>query len=233
MLQVKNLAASYGAAPVLRGVSLDVEPGSVTAVIGVNGSGKSTLLRAISGLVPKVAGEVILDGVSVARKKPHEMARLGVAHCLEGRRVFPFMTVLENLEIAGYGSKAPIEEGLHKAFELFPILKQRKKIAAGKLSGGELQMLCVAQTLVKDCRYILIDELTAGVSPLVSQSMGQVVKELSRSGIGILWAEQNAEVALEWSDFCFLLQLGEVVLHGKSEDLMADDLVKREYLGIS
>lgn len=202
-------------------------------MIGVNGSGKSTLLRAISGLVPKVTGEVILDGVSAAGKRPHEMARLGVAHCLEGRRVFPFMSVLENLEIAGYGSKTPIEKGLQRAFELFPILKQRKKVSAGKLSGGERQMLCVAQTLVKDCRYILIDELTAGVSPIVSQSMGRIVKELSRSGLGILWAEQNAEIALEWSDSCFLLQLGEVALHGKSEDLMADDLVRREYLGIS
>lgn len=234
LLEVTDLVAGYGKVVVLQGVSIELPEGQVRTVLGANASGKSTLLRAISGVIPVFSGEILFEGRSIRGKAQHEIAAMGIIHCLEGRRVFPFMDVRENLEMGAYLSnkKHDVREGMNYVFTLFPVLRDRLRQKAKTLSGGERQMLSVAQALMSKPRILLLDEPSQGLTPLFVAQLGRAMSQLCQAGISILWAEQNARAALRWSHFAYLLGLGKVASSGESMEMRDNDIVRRVYLGL-
>jgi len=234
-LKVNNVSASYGKAVALKNASLKVEKGEIVAVIGANGAGKTTLLRVISGLLKPDNGEVILDGVSIVGKEPFEIASLGLIHVPEGRGLFSEMTVKENLEMGAYLQKddAELKNSLQFVYSLFPILKERENQLAGTLSGGEQQMLAIAKGLMGVPKVLLLDEPSLGLSPLMVARIFNAIKEINREkGISILIAEQNAYMALNLSHRAYLLENGVTVIEDSGKGLLANNYVKRAYLGI-
>ncbi len=234
MLEVQDLDTAYGEVTVLRGVSLTVARGESVSVIGANGAGKSTLLRAISGLLRPRRGAVLFDGQRIDSLQPYEIAGLGIAHVPEGRRVLPEMTVEENLELGAYlpGPKAQRRQSLDWIYTIFPRLADRCRQRAGTLSGGEQQMLAVGRGLMLRPRLLMLDEPSLGLAPLVVDATFQKIAEVRGQGIGILLVEQNVQRALGLADRGYVLEGGQVVLQGPSQQILENPHVKVAYLGL-
>jgi branched-chain amino acid transport system ATP-binding protein len=232
-LEVKNLAVSYGGIRALKGISFSVEPGKIVTMIGANGAGKSTTLRAISGLVPKQEGHIVLHGQDITHTPAHQIVSMGVSHVPEGRRVFATLSVRENLEIATYTrkDKKQIHQSQELVFSLFPRLKERSKQLAGTLSGGEQQMLAVARALMTGGKLMLLDEPSMGLAPVLVEEIFRTIKRINELGTTILLVEQNARMALETASYAYVLEVGNIVVEGSSQQLANDSRVKQAYLG--
>jgi len=232
LLEVEGIDVHYGKMRALHQVSLAVDEGRCGAVLGSNGAGKSTLLRAISGLVPVSAGRIRFDGTDVTGQSPDALVRAGIAHVPEGRELFPRLTGRENLEVGGLNrSKAQRRKALDHVVDLFPVLGERLKQQAGTMSGGEQQMVAVGRALMSSPRLALIDEMSLGVAPIVVAKLFEVVAELRARGTTVLLVEQHAREALRVADHAWVLQTGEVALHGPAEEVGDDENVRRAYLG--
>jgi branched-chain amino acid transport system ATP-binding protein len=233
MLKVSDLEVSYGDFQVIWGVSLEVRPGEVVSLMGPNGSGKSTIFNTISGLLKPKAGTIELDGQRIDLLPPHEIVRLGLAHVLERRRVFPYLSVRQNLWLGGYNPHARIhrEESLEQVLDLFPRLRQRQAQLAHSLSGGEQQMLALGRGLMSRPRLLLIDEPFLGLAPNVAREMMDMIAGVNAKGVAVLFIEQNVQVALSMSDRGYILESGRLVLTGEPEELLNSGEVKRIFLG--
>jgi branched-chain amino acid transport system ATP-binding protein len=233
MLEVKNLNVSYGALPVLHDVSLHIKENELVALLGSNGAGKSTLLNTIQGMMKAVSGKILFLGKPIGDLPPHKVIAAGVAQVPEGRRLFPFMTVRENLLLGAYPGTAwsGKQQRLDWIMELFPILRQRAKVHSRLLSGGEQQMLTIGRGLMAQPRLLLVDEPSLGLAPVVLDQLYETLGKLRDSKITILLSEQNALRALGISDRGYVMQDGKIVFEGNSADLLQSDLVKRAYLG--
>jgi len=233
LLRVENLRIHYGKAEALKGVSLEVDEGIIVTLIGANGAGKTTTLRAISGLKAPTAVEIRFQGERIDKLTPHKIAKLGIAHIPEGRRVFATLTVLENLLTGAYlrKDKREIVRDLDKFYEHFPILKERRKQPAGSLSGGEQQMLVTARALMSRPKLLLMDEPSLGLSPILVEEIGAIIRDINKDGVTIMLVEQNARMALRLADRAYVLEVGNIVLEGHAKDLADDEHVKKAYLG--
>ena len=234
MLEIINLAVSYGAIKALHGISLKVERGQIVTLIGSNGAGKSTTLRAISGLIRPKGGEIRYEGASLAGLPPHEIVKRGLSHVPEGRMVFANLTVLENLRMGAYlqTNAAVIRQELEFVFATFPRLKERAQQEAGTLSGGEQQMLAIGRALMSKPRFLLLDEPSLGIAPLLVKTIFEKIVEINRQqGLTILLVEQNANLALEISHYGYVLETGRIILADESAKLRQNPQVKSAYLG--
>ena len=233
LLCVTDLEAGYGPIRALDGVSLDVEPGELVSIIGANGAGKSTLLMAISGIVPARRGTIEFAGRPLAGLAPHEIVRLGIGHAPEGRRIFPRLTVRENLELGGFAQDdaARVRRDIDEACGLFPVLAERMAQLGGTLSGGEQQMLALGRALVGRPRLLLLDEPSLGLAPLIVAKIFEVIAGLTARGIAVMLVEQNARAALKLAARGYVLETGRVTLTGSGPDLAADPRVRDAYLG--
>jgi len=234
LLEVRELVAGYGEVRVLRGISLWVGAGEVVALVGSNGAGKTTTLRTISGLIRPVAGEVIFNGRRIDGLKPHEVVRLGVVQVPEGRKLFPTLTVLENLELGAYipEAKRYRAQSLELVFEFFPVLAERRNQAAGTLSGGQQQMLAIARALMARPKLLMLDEPSLGLAPNVVTEIFRKVSQIREAGTTVLLVEQNVRRALKVADRGYVLENGRIVLEGSGAELLTNDHVRRAYLGI-
>ena len=234
MLEVENLHVSYGSIKALHGVSLKVPKGSIVTLIGANGAGKSTTLRALSGLVKSTSGTIRYDGDEITRLAPHKIVSRHLCHVPEGRMVFANLTVKENLAMGAYlqKDKAWIAKQTDYVFHLFPRLKERESQAAGTLSGGEQQMLAIGRALLGNPKFLMLDEPSLGIAPLLVKAIFERIVEINREqGVTILLVEQNANLALEVSSYGYVLETGSVLLEGPSADLRANPKVQEAYLG--
>jgi branched-chain amino acid transport system ATP-binding protein len=232
LLAVEELHTYYGNIHALRGVSLQVNRGEVVTLIGSNGAGKSTLLRAISGLIRPRSGEIQLENRRLDRLDPHEIVALGVCQAPEGRRIFPRMSVLENLEMGAFARRdSAIAEDLDRVYALFPRLKERTGQIAGTLSGGEQQMLAIGRALMSRPTVLLLDEPSMGLAPILVETIFGVIREINQQGTTILLVEQNALMALTVADRGYVLQTGQIVLHDSAEALQRNESVRKAYLG--
>ena len=233
LLEVRDATVHYHKVAALRGVSLDVPDGSVVTIIGANGAGKSTLLRAISGLESLSEGEIRFGGERIDGTLPEKVVALGIAQVPEGRRVFPDLTVQENLNTGAYlrRDREEVARDLDGVFEHFPRLRERRRQWAKTLSGGEQQMLAIGRALMSNPRLLLLDEPTIGLSPVLVQEMARIIKEIHARGVPVVLVEQNAELALRLADYAYVLEIGSVALHGPASDLHENDHVRRAYLG--
>jgi branched-chain amino acid transport system ATP-binding protein len=234
LLRIESLSAHYDGAEALNDVSLAIPKGSTIALLGANGAGKTTLLRAISGLKPPTIGKIWFQDHRIEKNPPEEIVKLGIAHCPEGRRVYPFMTVLENLQMGAYlrRDQAEIKRDLQIIYDRFPVLKERMKQKAGTLSGGEQQMVAIARALMSSPRLLLLDEPSLGLSPIMVIEVARIIDEIQNIGMSVLLVEQNARMALETSSYAYVLEKGKVRLEGASKEIANDDHVKKAYLGI-
>lgn len=233
LLEVEGLGAGYGSSRVLFDLSMRVEAGELVALIGSNGAGKTTLMKAISGMLPAWKGQVRFDGEDVTGIGPDELVRRGLAHCPEGRRVFPAMTVDENLRVGAFTrSRGDISDGLTRINDLFPRLQERRSQLAGTLSGGEQQMLAIARALMSSPRLLLLDEPSLGLAPVIVDHVLDVVRAIAEDGITTLLVEQNARLALSVATRAYVLESGAIVKEGTGVDLSRDESVQRAYLGL-
>jgi branched-chain amino acid transport system ATP-binding protein len=234
LLTVADLRAGYGDVPVLRGVSLEVGAGEIVALVGANGAGKTTALRAVAGLIAPSGGEVRLEGASLAGMPAHRIVARGLLLVPEGRRIFPSLTVLENLELGAYlpAAKARRAESLARALDLFPVLAERRRQAAGTLSGGEQQMLAIGRSLMGRPRLLMLDEPSLGLAPLVADRIFEVVQRISAEGTPVLLVEQNVRRSLQIAHRAYVLEHGAVVLSGPARELERHEDVRRAYLGL-
>jgi branched-chain amino acid transport system ATP-binding protein len=233
VLEVKNIQVSYGIATALWDVSLTVREGNIVSMVGSNGAGKSTTLRAISGLVHPQDGSILLNGHAIEHLAPHQIAKLGISHVPEGRKIFPHLSVLENLKIGALPVSDPrrIDQLLESVFDLFPILLERQKQAGGTLSGGQQQMLAIGRGLMADPKVLLLDEPSLGLAPIIVDTVFDVITRLNRQGQTILLVEQNAYRSLEVASYAYVLETGRITLEGDSSRLIDDPHVKTAYLG--
>ncbi len=234
MLEVKDLRVAYGKIEAVKGISFDVEEGQVVSLIGTNGAGKTTTLRTISGLLRPARGSISFEGKRIDDVPAHKIVTLGLAQSPEGRRIFPRMTVEENLMLGAFarrdGSPA-VKQDLEAAFELFPILRERRAQPAGTFSGGEQQMLAMGRAMMSRPRLMLLDEPSMGLSPLMMKKIMSTVQTLKAQGTTILLVEQNANAALKISDVGYVLEVGKIVLRGTGQELLTSDEVRKAYLG--
>jgi branched-chain amino acid transport system ATP-binding protein len=234
-LALENLAAGYGDIAVLRGVSLAVAPGEIVALLGANGAGKTTTLNAICGLQARLtAGRIVLEGEDISRRAAHLRVEAGIAHVPQGRQLFPFMTVRDNLEMGCYtaAGRAKREETLDFVTTTFPILKSRMRQYAGSLSGGEQQMCAIGRGLMSAPRYLLLDEPSLGLAPIVVRQVMSVIGAIAARGIGVLLVEQNVALALKIAARGYVLEQSRITLEGSAAELAADDGVRKAYLGL-
>ncbi len=233
LLELNNVHAGYGMVKVLNGLSMHVEEGKLVTIVGPNGAGKTTTLRTICGLLPVTEGEIIFNGERIDKLKSDKIVKLGIAHCPEGRQIWPNMTVLENLELGAFIRKENVKADIKRMFSLFPILKERKHQHAGSLSGGEQQSLAVARALMLRPKLILFDEPSLGLSPkLISETLSLIQRINQEEGISVLLVEQNARMALRIADDGYVLEKGEIALEGKASELSDNDYVRKSYLGM-
>ncbi len=234
VLEVANVHTYYGHVHALKGISLQVDPGEIVALIGANGAGKTTTLRTISGLIRPREGDVRILGQSIRGVPAHRIVYMGVSHSPEGRKIFSTLSVDENLNMGAYtlgGAKERIEEHRERVFKLFPRLAERRKQLAGTLSGGEQQMLAIGRALMADPKILLLDEPSLGLAPLLVRAIFDTVCEINQSGTTILLVEQNARAALRLADKGYVLETGSIVLSGPAKDLLDDERVRKSYLG--
>jgi branched-chain amino acid transport system ATP-binding protein len=234
MLRVNDLHAAYGDIGVLKGITLEILAGEIVCLLGANGAGKSTLLKVISGVLHPSQGNVLFQDLEITRYSPHKIVRMGLSHVPEGRQIFSRLTVMQNLLLGGYprkGKKAEAQELFDFIFNLFPILKERLKQKAGTLSGGEQQMLAISRGLMSRPNLLLLDEPSLGLAPMVVEEIFRVIKDLRSRGISILLVEQNVIGALNIADRGYIMEIGKIAAHGKTEEMRGDDEVRRRYLG--
>jgi branched-chain amino acid transport system ATP-binding protein len=231
LLELQDVVVRYGAVEALKGISLTVDEGEVVTLLGSNGAGKTTTLRTISGLHAPASGTVLLDGKPLSRVPAHEVASLGIRHVPEGRRVFPRMSVQENLEMGAYCDRKHIAADTKRVFGLFPRLQERRNQDGGTLSGGEQQMLAIGRALMGRPRVLLLDEPSMGLAPLIVQTIFQIIKQVNDEGVTVLVVEQNAAQALRLADRGYVLETGTMAMSGKASDLLVDDRVRQVYLG--
>lgn len=234
LLEVKDLETFYGDLQVLWSISLHVEKGELVSIIGANGAGKTTLLKSIIGVVKPRKGSITFDGKRIDGTPPHKIIADGIIYVPEGRRIFPRMSVIENLKMGAYTRRARerVDENLKYVFERFPILKERRNQAAGTLSGGEQQMLAIARALMALPKLLLLDEPSLGLSPLMVSRVFETIKSVNKEGTTILLVEQDALKALRMSDRCYVMENGHVAIEGRSSELEKNEYVRSAYLGL-
>lgn len=234
MLEISDLEAAYGDALVLAGVSLTVAESEIVALLGPNGAGKTTLVKSVSGILPVQAGRVLVDGADLTQLRRHRIGSAGVAVVPEGRRLFTRLTVRENLEIGAYAShaRAHMKEGLERVYELFPVLRERETQRAGTLSGGEQQMVAVGRGLMARPRFLLMDEPSLGLSPLLVETMFGFIEQIAQLGVGVLLVEQNVAKTLEIAGRGYVLEQGAITEQGSRAELLASPRVREAYLAL-
>jgi len=234
MLTVKNLKVNYGRIEAIKDVSFEVPDGKIVTLIGANGAGKTTTLRALSGLEPASGGTVVFKGEDITNRPAHRLVPLGISHVPEGRKIFPTLTVRENLEIAGWTIKdrKEIKKRMEEVFDIFPRIKERATQLGGTLSGGEQQMLAVGRAIVTGGDILLLDEPSMGLSPVLVEEIFSKIVALNKRGTTILLVEQNAAEALEIADFAYVLEVGYTTLSGPAKEIAADPRVREAYLGV-
>ena len=232
ILEVKGLEVFYGVIQAIKGISFEVDPGEIIALIGANGAGKTTTLQTITGLIPSKAGNIVYDGKDITKLPGHKLVSMGMAHVPEGRRVFAQLTVLQNLKLGAYTrkDKGEIEETLKVVYNRFPRLEERKNQLAGTLSGGEQQMLAMGRALMSHPKLIVMDEPSMGLSPIYVNEIFDIIQNINRDGTTVLLVEQNAKKALSIAHRAYVLETGKIVLSGDAGELMNDDSVKKAYL---
>ena len=231
MLKIENLSVNYGGIEAVRDISFEVPEGAIITLIGANGAGKSTTLRAIAGLLKPKSGSITYNGEELIGKPTDQIVSRGITLVPEGRRVFPDMTVLENLKIGAYLRKDNLTEDIRWAYDLFPRLEERSWQAAGTLSGGEQQMLAVGRALMSKPKVIMMDEPSLGLAPIIVQGIFDIIKEINRQGVTVLLIEQNANMALHIADIGYVLETGRITMTGPGKELLQDENVKKAYLG--
>jgi branched-chain amino acid transport system ATP-binding protein len=231
MLEVVDLEVRYGAIRAIKGISFHVGEGEIVALLGANGAGKTTTQKTISGMLRPSAGRITFLGQRIDGVPAHELIRLGICHAPEGRHVFPRMTVAENLDMGAFRFKKIDQADLDRVLELFPRLQERYRQVAGTLSGGEQQMLAIGRALMGKPRLLLLDEPSMGLAPMVVAQIFNIVREINESGVTVLLVEQNAAQALALADRGYVLETGDLVLHGTGSELLADDRIRAAYLG--
>lgn len=233
MLEVRDLVCRYGKVEALKGISLSVKQGQFVALIGANGAGKSTTLRAISGVLSSAAGQLTFEGNDITRCSAREIIGRGIAHCPEGRRVFPDMTVDENLDMGAYlrPDRAGIEQDRERVFGMFPRLAERRQQVAGTLSGGEQQMLAISRSIMSRPKLMMFDEPSLGLAPNIVEQVFDIIENIRKSGTTVLMVEQNAYSALEMCDYAYLIEAGVIVLSGTGEELIDNKHIRDAYLG--
>jgi len=233
VLTVEGLTCRYGKVAAVRDLSIEVDQGELVTLIGANGAGKTTTLRAISGVLPPAAGRITFLGEDITRASPKRILQLGIAHCPEGRRVFPYMTVAENLEMGSYlrTDGSAIVSDLAELYERFPVLHERRNQAAGTLSGGEQQMLAISRALMSRPKLVLFDEPSLGLAPNLVERTFDIIRDIRARGVTVVMVEQNAFAALELSDRSYVLEQGRVALSGTGAELLNNPHVKSAYLG--
>jgi branched-chain amino acid transport system ATP-binding protein len=235
MLQISDLSIYYGKSIALRSVTLEVGDKEIVSLLGANGAGKSTTLRTISGLLTPRSGEITFMGEKISGLPPHKVVRKGISHCPEGRRIFPDLSVYENLVMMGAylrSDKKEVMGSLESVYMLFPKLKERSHQRGGTLSGGEQQMLAIGRALMSKPKLLLLDEPSLGLSPTAVLDLAKRIREIHQSGVTVLLVEQNAHMALAISDRAYVLEVGQIVLSGKAKDLVQVDQVRKAYLGM-
>ena len=231
ILSVKDLQVNYGGIEAVKGISFDVPAGDIVTLIGANGAGKSTTLKAIAGLVKPHSGSIVFEGTNITGKDSSDIVAKGVTLVPEGRRVFSNMTVLENIRIGAYLRKDNLDADIAWVYDLFPRLKERAWQLAGTLSGGEQQMLAVARALMSRPKVLMMDEPSLGLAPLVVKGIFDIIREINRQGVTVLLIEQNANMALKTADYAYVLETGRIGLSGTGAELLANEDVKKAYLG--
>jgi len=234
MLEVKDLRVHYGTVEAVKGVSFRISAGTIVSLIGANGAGKTTSLRALTGLVKPSKGELRFENSSLTGLAPHQIVGLGIAHVPEGRRLFPKMTVIENLRMGAYlrTNRTDITSTLGMVYEHFPILRERGRQLAGSLSGGEQQMLAIARALMSRPKLLLLDEPSMGLSPMMTAEIGKIIQQINALNVSIILVEQNAMLALTLAQYGYVLETGSLVMQGDAQELLRDEGVKKAYLGI-
>ena len=235
MLKIRNLRAYYGQVEALKGIDLEIQDGSLTCIIGANGAGKTTLLKSITGIIRR-EGEIERNGKSLMKASPKKVNAEGIIHVPEGRMVFPDLTVYQNLEVGtiswhGFIGNKKYDEDIERVYEMFPRLKERKDQFAWSLSGGEQQMLAIARGLMGRPKLLMLDEPSMGLAPLVIQELFEKIVEINRQGISVLLIEQNARLALQVSDYAYVLSQGKVVMEGPAEQFRTDPRIAQTYMG--
>ncbi len=233
ILEIKNLSVNFGGIKAVNNISMEVEEGKIVTLIGANGAGKSTILRSVSGIVKPQAGEIFLNGQNILGMSPDAIVSRGVTLVPEGRRVFPNLTVQENLKIGAYLRKDKLDADLEYVYSLFPRLKERNWQLAGTLSGGEQQMLAVGRALMSKPKLVMMDEPSLGLAPLVVKSIFEIIETINGQGITVLLIEQNANMALRIADTAYVLETGAITMTGTGAELLANDTIKEAYLGKS
>jgi len=233
MLEVHDLHVAYGKIQAVKGISFTVDAGQVVTLIGGNGAGKTTTLQTLSGILRPASGRVVFEGEDITSVPAHEIVRKGIAHSPEGRRIFPRMTVQENLELGAFIRRDPdgVKADQQRIFDLFPVLSERASQAAGTLSGGEQQMLAMGRALMSRPRLLMLDEPSMGLSPIMMQRILSTVSELKEQGTTILLVEQNAQAALSLADSAYVIETGRIALSGTGAELLSNDDVRKAYLG--
>jgi branched-chain amino acid transport system ATP-binding protein len=231
LLELQDVHVKYGAVAALKGVTLEVNEGEIVTLLGANGAGKTTTLRTISGLLRPAAGAVVFDGRPIDTMPAHQVLGVGIGHVPEGRRVFPRMSVLENLEMGAYQRKGGNKVTMDRVFELFPVLAERRTQDGGTLSGGEQQMLAIGRALMSKPRLLLLDEPSMGLAPLIVAKIFEIIKEINNDGTTVLLVEQNAAQALRLAQRGYVLETGVIVMSDDAKTLLSDDRVRAAYLG--
>ena len=233
ILEIKDLVVSYGGIEAVKGISFDVNEGEIVTLIGANGAGKSTTLKAISGLVKPKSASIKMEGNEICGKSPDAIVKSGITLVPEGRRVFPNLTVKENLKIGAYLRKDKLDDDIKYVYELFPRLREREWQLAGTLSGGEQQMLAVGRALMSKPKVIMMDEPSLGLAPLVVKGIFDIIKAINKEGITVLLIEQNANMALQVAHSAYVLETGNITMSGSGAELLADNRIREAYLGKS
>lgn len=233
MLKVQDLIVDYGKIRALKGISFEVKEGEIVTLVGANGAGKTTTVNAISGMVPAVSGTVEFQGKAISGRDPRDIVISGISHCPEGRQIFPRLTVMENLELGAYTrkDKKNLQQDYERIYEYFPIVKERQKQLAGTLSGGEQQMVAIGRALMSRPRMLLLDEPSLGLAPLLVDKIFEIIRAINQEGVTVLLIEQNAFQALQVAHRGYVMETGTITLSGPAQDLLANEHVKKAYLG--
>ncbi len=233
VLTLENVVSGYGSLTILKGIALHVDRGEIVTLIGSNGAGKTTTLNTICGIVRARSGQILFEGTDITQLLTHDIARLGVAHVPEGRRLFPDLTVIENLEMGAFlrQDREAIKADIEHMFELFPRLRERAHMRAGSLSGGEQQMCAIARGLMARPKVLLLDEPSLGLAPLIVSQIFEIIQQINSAGTPVLLVEQNAHMALSIAHRGYVIATGEITLSGTGEELLGDEMVKKLYLG--